>query len=173
MTRAVPSIPLYTTCPEAFGAAAFARNAPCACSFVFITSSGQDTTPDAKPPTAPAIVLNDASDLPIANRSIAVIGPFRSLMKPDGVRANCDVGAWAYSVELRDGGVLRSCDIVYLARVRLNYTFDESRASADRSSGFVVVLANIVSRCAGKFPTQHASDTAASDYHRPLTIAKK
>lgn len=73
----------------------------------------------------------------MANRSIGVMEPFRSRIKPDGVRANC-VEAGTKSLEPGDDGVLRSCDIVYTAWVQFSYAFDESGASANRSSGFVV-----------------------------------
>jgi hypothetical protein len=44
-------------------------------------------------------------------------------------------------------------------------------SSKQASSGFLIagfLVPNLVSRCAGKIPTQHASDTA-NDYPRPLT----
>ncbi|KAA8571664.1 hypothetical protein EYC84_001653 [Monilinia fructicola] len=151
ITLPVPSKPLYTTCPAgcAPGPCA-ALNPPCACNFVLITSSGQVTTPEVKPPTAPANALNSHSALVLAILSSLVIG-------------------WedAKSSDRGDDGVLRSCDIAGGSKSR-----EENRRGWKAFTLLSPFFScNLVSRCAGKDPTQHASDTTANGYRRPLTIA--
>lgn len=68
ITLAVPNSPLYNfgwpTClPLSIGI-----YPPWACSFVLMTSSGQVTMPDVKPPMAPAMALNCESEARAAHR---------------------------------------------------------------------------------------------------------
>lgn len=92
ITFPVPNIPLYTAAfCGTFSLACAARNPPCACSFVLITSSGHVTMPDMKPPVAPANAWNAESDRSVMKRSHAVAGTWSSsaavVSLRDGVEA--------------------------------------------------------------------------------------
>jgi hypothetical protein len=130
MTRAVPNMPRYTTCVAEGGLfTACARNPPCACNFVFITSKGHVIIPEVNPPVAPARALNVESDLPIVNLSNDVSGAL-SLPRVEGVLVNwcLEGGEEANFSEPGDVGVLRSCDIVIcLARVYAQLLWPEQR----------------------------------------------
>lgn len=72
ITLAVPTKPLYTLVWPLLSAAA---SPPCAWSFVLMTSSGQVTMPEVKPPMAPDRALNCESEAWVAHRSTSVSRP--------------------------------------------------------------------------------------------------
>lgn len=73
MTFAVPTRPLYIMAWPTYGLLVRCTNPPCACSFVLMTSRGQVTTPEVKPPTAPDKALNWDSWARAAQRSKEVM----------------------------------------------------------------------------------------------------